>query len=93
MTSTGIGRRHFLAALVAALGAGACSSVPLPKMGEGPPNVGVRSALQLGPAPIKGADARFAFNHHQKGTLAFGRLLQLARKLRQLLLAADQLGG
>ena len=61
MTSTGIGRRHFLAALVAALGAGACSSVPLPKMGEGPPNVGVRSALQLGPAPIKGADARFAF--------------------------------
>jgi hypothetical protein len=61
MTCTGIGRRHFLAALVAALGAGACSSLPLPKMGEGPPNVGVRSAMQLGPAPIKGPDARFAF--------------------------------
>jgi hypothetical protein len=61
MICTGIGRRHFLTALVAALGAGACSSIPIPKMGEGPPNVGVRSAMRLGPAPIKGPDAKFAF--------------------------------
>jgi hypothetical protein len=60
MTRTAFGRRHFLAALVAVLGAGACS-MSLPKMGEGPPNVGVRSAMRLGPAPIKGADAKFAF--------------------------------
>lgn len=61
MTSTGIGRRHFLVALVAALGTGACSPVSLPKMGEGPPNVGVRTAMRLGPAPIKIPDAKFAF--------------------------------
>jgi hypothetical protein len=61
MTSTGIGRRRFLVALLAGLGAGACSSVSLPKMAEGPPKVGVRSAMRLGPAPIKVADAKFAF--------------------------------
>jgi hypothetical protein len=61
MTTTGIGRRHFLVALAAALGAGACTPISLPKMGEGPPKVGVRTAMRLGPAPIKIPDARFAF--------------------------------
>jgi hypothetical protein len=60
-SNTGIGRRQFLATLVAALGAGACSPMSLPKMGEGPPNVGMRTAMRLGPAPIKVPDAKFAF--------------------------------
>ena len=51
-----IDRRHFLIALVASLAA--CNVVPV---GEGPPRVGVRSAIKMGPAPIKGADAKFAF--------------------------------
>lgn len=61
--STGIGRRHFLAALVAALGTSACTPVTIPKVkvGEGPPNVGLRTAMKLGPAPIKLHDAKFAF--------------------------------
>lgn len=58
---TSIGRRHFVAVLLATLGASACSSIPVPKLGEGPPKVGPKSAFQLGPAPIKGADAKFAF--------------------------------
>ncbi len=61
MTKIGIGRRLLLVALVAGVGATACTGVPVPKMGPGPPNVGVRSAIKLGPAPIKGDDAKFAF--------------------------------
>lgn len=61
MTKTGIGRRQFLIAAMAALGTSACNGVPAPKLGPGPPNVGVRSAIKLGPAPIKGDAAKFAF--------------------------------
>jgi len=61
MAKIGIDRRHFLAAILATFGAGACSSVPVPRLGEGPPRVGPRSAFRLGLAPIKGPDAKFAF--------------------------------
>lgn len=61
MTKIGIDRRHFVAAILATFGAGACSSVPIPRLGEGPPTVGPRSAFRMGPAPIKTPDAKFAF--------------------------------
>lgn len=61
MKHTGIQRRHFLAGLGAALSVGACTPVRLPRIEEGPPRVGVKTALRLGPAPVKGVDAKFAF--------------------------------
>jgi hypothetical protein len=61
MNTSGISRRNFIAALIAGLGAGACTSIPVPKMGEGPPRVPAKSAIMLGPAPIKGGEAKFAF--------------------------------
>lgn len=61
MNKSGISRRNFIAALIAGLGAGACTSIPVPKMGDGPPRVPAKSAIMLGPAPIKGGEAKFAF--------------------------------
>jgi hypothetical protein len=59
MTAHDVSRRHFLAAVAALLGTSAC--VPVPRLTEGPPRVGPRTAMRLGPAPIKGPDAKFAF--------------------------------
>lgn len=59
MTAHNISRRHFVAALTAILGTSAC--VPAPLLTEGPPRVGPLTAMRLGPAPIKGPDAKFAF--------------------------------
>jgi hypothetical protein len=63
MRDTGLSRRRFLTLATAATALAACSPVrvPMPKMGEGPPNVGVKQAIRMGPAPIKGAEAKFAF--------------------------------
>ncbi len=63
MLETGISRRRFLTLLAVTTALAGCSpvSVPMPKMGKGPPNVGVKQAIRMGPAPIKGNDARFAF--------------------------------
>jgi len=60
MNRAGITRRQFTVAL-AALAAGACTPAAMPRMGEGPPRVPVRSAFRLGGAPVKGAEAKFAF--------------------------------
>lgn len=92
MTNANIGRRHFLAALVATLGAGACS-FSIPKVGEGPPRVGPRTAMRLGPAPIKGADAKFAFveitgapaNH----VIEFQRAIDAEAKARNLTIVPE----
>ena len=62
MSRIRIHRRQFVTGALAAFGLGACNAVPMPKMGEGPPHVGVKSAVRMGPAPIKGADAKFAFS-------------------------------
>lgn len=63
MHDTGISRRQFLTLLAVTTALAGCSPmrVPMPKMGEGPPNVGVKQAIRMGPAPIKGNDARFVF--------------------------------
>jgi len=61
MNKRGIDRRHFLTVFGSALALGACTSIPRPKMGEGPPNVPVKAAIRMGPAPIKGPDAKFSF--------------------------------
>ena len=88
MIETGIDRRQFLTVLVGALGLGACSSVPMPKMGEGPPHVGVKSAIRLGPAPIKGQDAKFAFAEITGApathVMAFSRALNKEATARKL---------
>jgi hypothetical protein len=60
MKYSGINRRHFLAVLGTAFGASACTSISMPKMDDGPPHVPMMSVLELGPAPITGADAKFA---------------------------------
>lgn len=49
-----------LAALVAAL-LTACVPMERPKLGPGPPALGVKQIRQLGPAPVRGDDVRFAF--------------------------------
>jgi hypothetical protein len=93
MNQTGIGRRHFVAALLTVLGAGACSSIPVPRMGEGPPRVGVKSAMRLGPAPIKGSEARFSFvqisgapaNH----VIEFSRALNSEAEARHLTIVPE----
>jgi hypothetical protein len=88
MTETGIDRRQFVTVLAATLGLGACKAVPLPKMGEGPPAVGVKSAIRLGPAPIKGADAKFAFadvtGAPATHTIAFSQAINKEASLRKL---------
>lgn len=63
MRDSGISRRRFLTLVATATTLAACSPVrvPMPKMGEGPPNVGVKQAFRMGPAPIKGSEAKFAF--------------------------------
>jgi hypothetical protein len=61
MIERGIDRRRFLTVLVSALGLGACTAIPRPKMGEGPPNVPMKAAIRMGPAPIKGEQAKFSF--------------------------------
>jgi hypothetical protein len=88
MSENGIDRRQFVTVLAAALGLGACNAVPMPKMGEGPPAVGVKSAIRLGPAPIKGADAKFAFapvtGAPATHTIAFERAITREASLRKL---------
>jgi hypothetical protein len=57
--------RHALrlaAVASAALAVTACTSIPAPKMGPGPPPMMTpKSAQSLGPAPVRGAAASFAF--------------------------------
>ena len=88
MSKNGIDRRQFVTVLAAALGLGACNAVPMPKMGEGPPAVGVKSAIRLGPAPIKGADARFAFadvtGAPATHAIAFSQAINKEASLRKL---------
>jgi len=93
MTKTGISRRHFLVALIAGMGASACSSIPVPKMGEGPPNVGVRSAMRLGPAPVKATDAKFAFTEitgaPAQHIIEFSRALKSEAEKRKLTIVPE----
>ena len=88
MSENGIDRRQVVTLLAAALGLGACNVVPMPKMGEGPPAVGVKSAIRLGPAPIKGADAKFAFadvtGAPATHAIAFERAIAEEANLRKL---------
>jgi hypothetical protein len=88
MTENGLDRRQFVTVLAAALGLSACNAVPMPKMGEGPPHVGVKSAIRLGPAPIKGAEAKFAFAELTGApathTMAFSRAISKEATLRKL---------
>jgi hypothetical protein len=88
MSRIGFDRRQFVTGILAAFGLGACNAVPMPKMGEGPPHVGVRSAVRMGPAPIKGADAKFAFSD-VKGApathvIAFSRAINKEAATRKL---------
>lgn len=51
-----------LAVALIAAAATACTSVPAPKMGPGPPVLASKSKIRtLGPAPVKGQAVRFAF--------------------------------
>jgi hypothetical protein len=74
--------------LVATLGLGACTSLAVPKMGEGPPHVPVRSAMRMGPAPIKGSDARFTFTEitgaPSSHVMAFSRAITREASSRKL---------
>jgi len=47
----------FLAAAVLA----SCTGISLPPMGEGPPRISPAGSRAMGAAPVKGADAKFAF--------------------------------
>jgi hypothetical protein len=72
------GRRHgsIAAVLVAvAVALAACSAVRMPQVGSGAPAVGPASAFAMRSAPIRGADARFAF------TSVTGAPTDLLRKL------------
>lgn len=86
MNRTDISRRHFVAALVAGFGASACNLVP--DMGDGPPGVGVKSAIRMGPAPIKGPDAKFAFveisGAPARHALEFNKAIDREAKTRNL---------
>jgi len=88
MDRFGINRRHLIASLIAGLGAGACSSVPMPKLADGPPRVPVKTAIRLGPAPIKGPDARFAFTQISGApavqVMNFSRALDSEAEIRKL---------
>lgn len=92
MNGTVINRRHFLVTLSAVFGASACT-VPMPKMGEGPPNVGVRSAMRMGPAPIKGPEAKFAFIQIAGAPAthlrAFSRALESEAEARNLTIVSE----
>lgn len=93
MTKIGIDRRHFVAAVLATFGAGACSPVRVPRLGEGPPRVGPRSAFRLGPAPVKGPDAKFAFvaiaGAPAKHVIEFNRALADEAEARNLTVVAE----
>jgi hypothetical protein len=90
MRETGISRRRFLTLATLATALAGCSPmrVPMPKMGEGPPNVGVKQAIRMGPAPIKGNDAKFAFvqitGAPATQRMAFEKALQKEALLRKL---------
>lgn len=93
MTNIDIGRRHFVAALLAAIGAGACSPVTFPRLGEGPPHVGPRSAFSLGPAPITGSEAKFAFvditGAPADHVIEFNRAIKSEAKTRNLTIVPE----
>jgi hypothetical protein len=90
MRETGISRRRFLTLATLATALAGCSPmrVPMPKMGEGPPNVGVKQAIRMGPAPIKGNDAKFAFAQiigaPATQRMAFEKALQREAQIRKL---------
>lgn len=90
MNPSSINRRHFLVTLVAGLGVGACNVIPA---GQGPPRVGVRSAMKMGPAPIKGADAKFAFvgisGAPATHVLEFTKAIDTQAKTRKLNIVPD----
>ena len=90
MRETDISRRRFLTLAGVATALAGCSpmTVPMPKMGEGPPNVGVKQAIRMGPAPIKGSEAKFAFIQINGAPathrMAFEKALQTEAHLRKL---------
>ena len=57
------GRLRFAAILgVAAILLASCTSMPAPKLGPGPPPlIAAKKTRTLGPAPVTGAEVRFAF--------------------------------
>lgn len=56
------GKRLPIVLLIAgALALAGCTSAPLPKPGTGAPTLGPIAAVEMKAAPIKGAEARFAF--------------------------------
>lgn len=93
MIRTGISRRHFVVTLITALGASACTSIPVPKMGDGPPRVGVKSAIRMGPSPIKQSDAKFAFvkisGAPSTHVIEFSRALDREAKARNLIIVPE----
>jgi hypothetical protein len=90
MRETGISRRRFLTLATVAAALAGCSPVrvPMPKMGEGPPNVGVKQAFRMGPAPIKGSDAKFTFAQINGAPatqrMAFEKALKKEAQIRKL---------
>jgi hypothetical protein len=90
MRDTGISRRRFLTLAAAATALAGCApvKVPMPKMGEGPPNVGVKQAIRMGPAPIKGQQAKFAFIQINGApathTMAFEKAIEKEATVRKL---------
>jgi hypothetical protein len=90
MRETGISRRRFLTLATLATAFAGCSPVrvPMPKMGEGPPNVGVKQAIRMGPAPIKGGEAKFAFIQINGAPathrMAFEKAIQKEASVRKL---------
>jgi hypothetical protein len=54
-------RRPIVLMIAGALALGGCASTVLPKPGTGAPAIGPIAAVEMKAAPIKGADARFAF--------------------------------
>lgn len=61
MPGTSLGRRLTVVALLGLLlAAAACAPVQAPKLGEGPPALGLSEVRNLGPAPVRG-DVTIAF--------------------------------